>query len=351
MTEQTLFQETFSCLHASDTVCEEVLSMAEQKSKKKRRLTKKAAILCAAATAACTMTVWAAVQSGFFQSIWGNKGQKNVETHRVTDGGQSWTSPSREWKEVDDAAAGKLASGFVGQIGASATVYGYTLTAEEYLMDENGIGAITYTLSNPDGLRGIAFNEYGEYYVTPECPMKEIWMETSGKKAICVKSIADQTQTTDTTLHAVMYFAPFEETEKGETLFLHHYGYESDAEGRIFSEEAQDISFTPDRLLASAVYTSDAGYTARISPLGIVFQGPVFESADPAWTLQKLSVSRYDGSVYPVRDKDVSNAILGCIGSGGDTFLVFNRLVDPGAVASITVNDPDGEDLLFRAAP
>lgn len=350
--DKDLFHETFSCLHASDTIYEEVLEMAENnKKQKKHYIPKKMAVACAFAVAASGITVFAAAKGGFFQSAFGSKGHTNIEAHPVTDDGQSWMAPSRDWEEVDEDAAAKLTGGQVVQIGDSVSVYGYTLTIDEYMIDENGIGAVTYTLSNPDGLEGISFSEYGDYYVTPDCPMSEISMWSTSEKMFDTRSITDQTKTTETELHAVLYFAPFEKLEEEEGILIRHSGYEWDENGEILSHEQEDITFIPDEFITSSAYTNEAGYTAHVSPIGILIDGPVFEMKKPEWIHDKLIITYTDGSVYQAANTDVLNEILSCYNDDGALLAVFNRLVDTDKISSITVNGPDGADLVFTAKP
>ncbi len=358
MTDKELFRETFSRLHASDTVYEEVLEMTENKKMRKGHyISGKVAAAAVLAAALGGTTVLAAVQGGFFRSIFGTKGQEDIEVHNIEADGQSWTAAAREWGTADEDAAERLVGEHVAQIGESVTVYGYTLTLDEYIIDENGCGAITYTLSNPDGLAGICDAGYGEYYMSPDVPMKEIYLCTTGGKYIDHKSkfvdsrsIVDRTQTTDTELHAVMYFTVPEMQEEGEGIQIVHSGYELGEKGEVASEEREEITFMPDSFVSSDIYTSDAGYTARISPVGIRFDGPIFEQAgDKGWTAKKLLITYTDGSVYQAKDEDVNNIIVGCYSNtDGGLSEVFNRLVDTEKIASITVNGPDGEDIVFE---
>lgn len=348
MTNKELFHETFSQLHASDTLYEEVLEMAENRGKRRRyHMLPKAAAACALAAALGGITVFAAAHGDFFQSIFGTKGQENVEVHEAEMDGQSWTAPAREWETADEGTAEHLAGDYTAQIGESVTVYGYTLTVDEYLIDENGIGAVMYTLSNPDGLAGVCDAGYGEYYMSPDVPMKEIYMKSTNGKSFDHRNIVDQTQTTDTELHAVMYFAPFEKLDEGEEIQIIHSGYEIGENGKAATEEEQRITFMPDSFVPSDTYISESGYTAHISPVGILFDAPVFERAESGWTMQKLIITYTDGSVYQAEDTDIDNIIVGCYGTDGGLLEVFNRLVDTEKIASVTVNGPDGENLVF----
>lgn len=348
MTDRELFHETFSQLHASDTVYEEVLKMAEnRKGKGRRRRPGRAAAACACAAVLCGITVLAAVQ-GSLQSMFGTKGQENVKVHNAEEGGQSWMVRAREWETADEDTAEHLLGEHMAQIGESVTVYGYTLTLDEYIIDENGIGAITYTLSNPDGLAGICSTEYGEYYMDPDVPMKEIGMRSTRDRFIDHRSVVDRTQTTDTEMRAVMYFTAEEKLEEGEGIRLIHSGYELNEKGESVSEEKEEIVFMPESFVHSDTFTSGAGYTAHISPVGIRFDGPVFEMASAEWPADKLLITYTDGSVYEAEDADTDNIIAGCYSNeDGGLCQVFNRLVNTEEIASVTVNGPDGEDMIF----
>lgn len=343
MTVRELFHETFSCLHASDTIYEEVLEMAENQGKRKRRrMSGKAAAACIAAVIVSGITVAAAAQSEFFQSVFGTKGLKNMEAHKLEEG-NDWLVPARFWEEVDEETAGRLTGGHVMQIGETVTVYGYTLKVEQCVMDDNGIGAFTYTLSHVGGLEGIDYWEYGGYLLPEDIPGGIIRMESSGGTMFCTREIVNHTQTTAMELHAVEYFAPFEQLEDGEEIQIRHSGYEWDENGELLTNEEQDINFVPDNVIVSDIYTSESGYTAHISPLGIRFD---FDVSDQNWFQQKLIITYTDGSVYQVQDTDIENQILSC-GDAGVFRTVFNRLVDTEKIASITVNGPDGEELMF----
>lgn len=164
---------------------------------------------------------------------------------------------------------------------------------------------------------------------------------------IDTEEIVDHTQTTDTELHAVMYFAPFERLKDGEKIQIEHSGYEWDENDEVLTHEVQKIELVPDRLIVSDTYISDLGYTAHISPLGIRLDGLICEGTGQSWVVEKLIITDTDGSVYQVQDTDIYNQIFSCGSVSGDLWTVFNRLVDTEKVASITVNGPDGEDMVF----
>lgn len=344
MTKKELFQETFSCLHASDTIYEEVLEMTENR--QKRYHLRKAVVACTLAVLASGITVLAVARSGFFQSVFGTKGQPNTSAH-VSEINNGNIVPAREWVEVDENTAKELLGEKVTSIRDSVTLYGYTLTVHDYTIDENGIGAATYTLVNPDGLDEVIFGEYGDYSLSPDSPLVPVSAESSSGKIIDTASIVDQTRTTDTELYAVLYFAPLEALEENEEILICLSGYEWDENGELLKHEVETIPLSQASSAPSITYTSEAGYTAHLSPLGIFFDGPIFEAVDRSWWTKKLLITYTDDSVYQVRDTDIFNQILSCLGSSGSVCTVFNRLVDTDTVKSITINGPDGTDMVF----
>ena len=67
----------------------------------------------------------------------------------------------------------------------------------------------------------------------------------------------------------------------------------------------------------------------------------------PEWVIRKVVITYADGSEYVAKDEDTYNVVFGLLSDDwGSQSYLFNRLVDPEAVASITVSglhlgDPD----------
>ena len=366
MTDRQLFEETFSRLHASEDTITEVFKMArEQDHRKMRRMPARTGALIALAAVLLMTTAFAAAANGFFGTVFGTKGQENVEAHEVTEPekGSSYTVPAREWVEVDETQAEELVGEYVAEIGASVTVGDWTLTVDDYTIDDRGIGAIVYTLSNPNGL-GDAIRDagYGEYFVDGNNPdgLREIGLDGGDPAHMFdTRNIVDKTLTTDTELHAVMYFAPFFRYEAGESIHMtlrrlvgEPPTLEEDAMGVEAQWEEQTITFRPESFIPSREFRSGEGYTAHISPMGIFFDN-FFEGADPAAYLRELSVQFEDGSEYVLKSEDpyVDNQIVSC-GSPMDDVeaTVFNRLVDADSVVSLTRNGGDDTTIVYTPA-
>ena len=365
MTDRQLFEETFSRLHASEDTVTEVLKMArEQETKRNTRMPARTGALIALAAALLMGSAFAAA-GGFFDTVFGSKGQEDVEAHEVVEEskGSTYEVPATEWTEVDETLAEELVGEHVSSVGTSVSVGDWTLTVDDYTIDDRGIGAIVYTLSNPNGMgETIQDAGYGEYYVDGSNPdgLREIGLSGDGEMHMFdTRNIVDKNLTTDTELHAVMYFAPFFRFAEGESIhmtLLRIVGEpptpEEDARGVRAQWEEQTITFTPESFIPSVELVSAEGYTAHLSPMGIFFD-VWFEGVDPRAGLHELSVQFDDGTEYILKSDDpyVDNQIVGCGSSEEDVEAsVFNRLVDAEHVVSVTRNGPEDTAIVFTPA-
>lgn len=298
-----------------------------------------------------------AVSSGFLQSVFGAKGQENTAPQEVLEAGKdtTWTMPGREWVEVDEEQAEELVGEHIAAVGESISVGNWTLTVDAYTIDDHGIGAVTYTLANPTGF-GDAIRDAGNgnYYIAGDNAdgLREIGLdgEAPGSPYLMFdsKNIVDNTLTTDTELHAVMYFAPFHRFEAGEVIHMSLFRMLVDENYEEIESEEQIITFTPDSFIPSVALSCPEGYTAHISPLGITFDA-AFEALVPT-ALKALSVQLADGTEYAVKSDDpyMDNCVVACE-SFDNSFegVVFNRLVDADSVVSVTLNGPNNTTCIF----
>ena len=302
---------------------------------------------------------YAAVQTNFFQSAFGDKGQEDVEMHEVLDEGKTipYTLPSMTWVEADPAEAERIVGDYVEEVGQTLETNGYTLTVEDCLVDENGLGVATYTLANPDGVGGYDAG-YGAFCMGPDdavgqpglegaTPRREIEEGWTSGTLYDYHDIKDESLSTATEAHVVRYFA----SSLGTT----------DESGLDWSLPARDsggyaeehIVFKPTKELPATEFASASGETLSISPIGLV--GPFDESGgEGALNPDRLVVRFTDGSEYVVFDDApdaeelIRNVVFGYyLGEDGDTdngvAYLFNRLVDVDAVESVVCSSPDGE--------
>ena len=360
--DRQLFKETFSCIHASEDTITEVLKMAkQQETRKKERHPVRMGILIGLAAVLLVSAAYAAAGTGFIQRVFGAKGQENTAPQEVLEAGKdtTWTMPGREWVEVDEEQAEELVGEHIAAVGESISVGDWTLTVDAYTFDDRGIGAVTYTLANPNGL-GDAIRDAGngQFYIDIDNAdgLGEIGLggtledpEQSIYHGFDTRNIVDKTLTTDTELHAVMYFTPYYSFEAGEGIRMTLARAQRDENHNIIEEEEQSLIFTPDSFIPSVALSCPEGYTAHISPLGITFDA-AFEAIDPTAYLKALSVQLADGTEYAVKSDDpyMDNCVVACASfDNGFEGVVFNRLVDADGVVSVTRNGPNNSTYIF----
>lgn len=406
MTDRELYRETFSHLHASGDTVTEVLNMANQ-NKTHRRPARRAitALIAAACVAALGVTAYAIGEhTGFFEQVFGDTGVQSRKAYETVaddtkpDSGMV-TVPAYERVSVDQDAAEELIGGQVSDVNESFTMDGVTFTAESLVMDENGIGALTFTVSDPDGFPDMVAD--GEVYTSLMPAMDEdlgwygsaplVAVTAGGEERLLAPHIyLNSADSTDTEKRLTAYFWDYWGVEPGDGMrlsmskFLYNYdemidtveddGSPGEPEPSV-DEIKEHLTFTVDELVPAVVFTDEDGKTASVSPMGVVLD----DSYD---ALHGLSLDYADGTEYVVEGDDVANVQFGALtdpfafgvygeeiqeDTDGDgvidtisygepdpsqcegmyrTMYVFNRLVEPENVTAVhTVGgiDPHGE--------
>lgn len=367
-------QEAFNLLNASETTYEKVMDMTRNETSRKsadaklrtHRMTRRAFVTCAAlSVAAVGGAAYAAVETDFFKTAFGDKGIDDLEARDVTDEvtGSTYTLPGTQWVSTDSEEARRLIGDSVERVDESVGYDGYTLTVGSCVVDENGLGIADFTLENPGGLdlyEPVA-QEYGELYMNEGVPIGGIRVtDATGEKIADSRAIINRNASTETSIAGACYF----DVARANGMSVEDgvgWSLSSCPNGEVISDV---ISFFPAKYAPAKLFTCDDGIaTASLSAFGIVFnqlgdadsesneskdgQKEETRTAYPEWVISKVVIAYADGSEYVAQDDGTYNIIFGLLSDDwGSQSLLFNRLVDPESVASITVNglhlgDPD----------
>lgn len=376
MIDRKLFQKTFSTLHASpDTLSEVYRAVHEEEKPRKRHHIISKGLLIAAVLAMC-ITVAGAVGIGIADLIKANvtpaasitaadlhafsAESMDSETPIVLDYyGNVLSLPQMERVSTDANTMWRLVGSYLSTVDAVMEVDGYTIKLNTFLIDENGTGFLTYTLSNPDGVTYDDYG-YGEVY-TPLSPWLYIGDPTS-HHLMDAKTYLDTAASTDTELHLVLYFSDFGYWHKGDDLI---FAVDSHANG-VATTWGGAISITPRTYLPVTTFTAENGDTVEVSALGIRIDyiRRIAMSGSPLLELlvEELTLHMKDGSQYVVEsERDyIMNWVVG-LGTVDEAHNAtgcgysFNRLVDVGNVESVTAKGlavlngtlADGEETAF----
>lgn len=126
------------------------------------------ALVAAAAVAvlsASAAAVYAVNHGSAFQMFFGNESRSSTEYTEVYDeyGNFYVASMNEERVSVDEEQAETLVGEYLSDTGCVWQVGEYTVTVENYLLDENtGAAKIYYSLKRPGGVEGIVWGENGE---------------------------------------------------------------------------------------------------------------------------------------------------------------------------------------------
>ena len=269
--------------------------------------------------------------------------------------------PGQHFGTADPDTAEAALGDYVTEVDQSVTAGDYTLTVENCLIDENGVGAIAYTVACPEGLPTInTFDNtlpVGQYTAADESGGFVLTVKTASGLTLDHYDILNAAETTDTVLHGVYYFQPMTREAGGvlgadDTLCVALNAQGPDG----MTQECQDAIEISAARRAPSVELACGDLTARLSPLSLVIDPP--ESLEEPWSgaSSRDRIVRYrDGSEYILERSGEEEAEQNVISRGVNGYTwtdmtIFNRFVDTAAVADITVTASDGTQYVFEPA-
>lgn len=346
MIDRKLFQQTFSALHASPDTLSEVYKVV-RRNKRHHTITKGmliAAVLAMCITVAGAVGIATLIKADVAPADSITDADRNAfdkdtvgsDTPLVLgNDGQPISLPRMERASTDTATVQRLLGDYLCTVNATMEVDGYTIKLNTFLIDENGSGFLTYTLSNPNGVEPDE-NGYGEVY-TPLDPSLIIGDDPKGFDYMDAKTYLDTAASTDTELHLVLYFSDFGFWHKGDDLIF-----------AVARQSGGDwggtISISSIAYLPVTTFTSEDGSTVEVSALGIHMDKPnAITNQISDMNPKELVLHMKDGSRYAVQS-DRENVLNWVVGLGtvdenhdenGCTYS-FNRLVDVDEIESVT---------------
>lgn len=352
MIDRKLFQQTFSALHASPDTLSEVYKVV-RRNKRHHTITKGmliAAVLAMCITVAGAVGIATLIKADVAPADSVTDADRNAfdkdtvgsDTPLVLgNDGQPISLPRMERASTDTATVQRLLGDYLCTVNATMEVDGYTIKLNTFLIDENGSGFLTYTLSNPNGVEPDE-NGYGEVF-TPLNPSLIIGDDPKSFDYMDAKTYLDTAASTDTELHLVLYFSDFGYWHKGDDLiFAVNPQYAGDNPDT--KTWGGSISISPIAYLPAATFTAENGDTVKVSALGIHVAAPgAITNQICDMVPRELVLHMTDGSRYVV-DSARENIMNWVVGLGtidenhhinGGTYS-FNRLVDVDEIESVT---------------
>ena len=322
-----------------------VLRALDEEEKPMKKKISTAVVLALAALLTLSATALAAAwHNGFFHNAFGT-GVQGQEAYDVEDAGEgeglakTEHYPTIEREDVDEEKAEALVGAYVADIGKSVALKNYTFTLESALLDENGVGALTVRVENPDG-HGLQRRAADYTDEAPE-PFFCVIHRAAGDFPHMddhMEIVSDAFTETEATL--VYYVTPFAPLPADEALTLELVLNEPDVDPEDLPAATLELP-GGDRLPARR-FQAD-GATCQVSPVGMALTYG-FNTNEEA--IEDSIVIHYaDGSDYVVKGEDVINMSVSSLSADlSTTWIAFNRLADADAISGIGISGSCGDE-------
>lgn len=395
--DEKCYKETMDCLHASDDVFEEVLKMAEQnnintenegmqdvgresrnqseygknndsknnhrKNSHSRhwhpaRVAAAAVVLCAVAGTmfSTEISTYAEEAIHFIEAKLSPASENDVETfadaalgdksistnhaERTNSSGEVLDDPDSQRVAVDSVTANELLAGNVQNVDATVEVGGYTFNFEQLVVDKNGNGMLSYTISNPDGVKDWYESGYGEInfngYSNPEGGLTGPLLYSESGAFLDERTLLRSDISTDTELHLVTCFAG--NLQENESILVElEIGKddENGESGQLIVQDQKSVTFDVTDKLDCVTLTDENGATAEVSPIGLVVSDTTADE-NIEDVPESITLKYTDGTEYMIDGEDAYNAVVS-FEDGGKSWYVFNRLADTGKIQSLEI--------------
>lgn len=329
-------KQAFDCVKDDEQLADRVLEQA-RRGVKHRKIGHAAPLsavvaVCAFCAFATGGTAYAIANSSFFASAWGSHGQEQTQTWTVEGGRESY-SYSRTF---GDGTAPEGMEDHVLEIGSSVSGNGYTLELDSMVADSNGCGAVTFTLSNPNGVSyyqpaaddGMLVLNGGagtQQLDTMNMLFGDGWADR--------RCVINKDESTETSIRGVMYFA----TPQGAA------DYKQDACWEINWHEGEGANETPYEKKTKPFKITDyvearsfscGSSTVEVSPISI--QNHI-EDIGYSAVMDKMILKMKDGTERTILAEGVMNSFFGYIRDDGTCVDVVSELIDPSQIDQVII--------------
>ena len=329
-----------------------------------------ASIAAAAALFIATpFVVNAATDGELFERIWGILGKKDVEAHQELvyeaekDSSYYIAYPARDYAELDPETAKALIGDCVQELSLSQEVDGTTITLLSAVRDNNS-AVIALTLEKEGGVDILDYSQLDNEAKGAWFSEKSTFLFNIGYGG---NLYVDLDKSTDDKLYCYDY-VPLNTFGTGslrmeieqypctlgerDALLAEEYGSEQ-AQAVENGKKTTELRIPCEKRLGSTAFTNAGGGQIEMSPISMNIDmntglGLTPGQAYDPYSAYKIVITYRDGSTYTVLeheypdvyacDEYIDNTSYSCGSLDNEFLLIFNRLVDPEDVVSVTVN-------------
>ena len=329
-----------------------------------------ASIAAAAALFIATpFVVNAATDGELFERIWGILGKKDVEAHQELvyeaekDSSYYIAYPAREYAETDPETVQALIGDCVEELSISQEVDGTTITLLTAVRD-NHSAVVALTLEKEGGVDILDYSQLdneskGAWFSADSTFLFNIGYggnlyvdldKSTGDKLYCYDYVPLNTFGNGSLRMEIEQY-PCTLGER-DALLAEAYGSEQ-AQAVESGKKTTGLRIPCGNRLGSTEFTNAGGGRIEMSPISMNIDmntglGLTAEQAYDPYSAYKIVITYSDGSTYTVIEHEypdvytceeyIDNTSYSCGSLDNEYLLIFNRLVNPEDVVSVTVN-------------
>lgn len=351
MNEHDIMNKAFSDLHASDDTLQKVLNCTHSE-KRGRMNPKRIAVLVAAVAVLFSMAL--AVHGSVLvllgdrlavltpakdpEKVLDDAFGDTLDTQKAEmydSQGNLIELPDMERPKLDLEEAKKLYGDYVSNVDTVFTLGESTFALKHFMIDETGIGMLTWTVENPNGLKyiygGYGFMSFDDTNPFCEPSIRQFGADGQEKSFASTYPALISRNEDDTKLDLVTYFGTFDPYKIGDHFVWMIYSRTS--------SERKTVQITPVSHIPAKKMVAADGMKLTVGSQGVVID----VNSDELFETDKIVLHFNDGTQYFVEDWD--KMILNSSGSlwRGDAYryddlvVLYNRLVDINKVSSVEV--------------
>jgi len=332
------FISAFSHLHASDCTLQKVLSKVNDR-RKMPRLGRRFVLVAVIVALLCGM-VTIAHATGLLGDIW-------AALHPADNGGEALSQvygdsistekpymkdhqgnpiqmPDMERIALEWTQAEQISGDYIHSVEASFTIRNNTFTLCNFMIDENGVGILTWTVENPNGI-DYKNTGYGavDFFSFNNPIMTHVRKNGTTSYCSCYNYLIES-KNEGKTLKIVSFFASFSQYESGENLLWEMLG--------------TSIQIEPANYAPAKSFKDGNGTVAMLSNQGLT----IHNSTDQERICESIILNFQDGKQKVIKSKQTNN-LSGSLwrkagtNAYGEILFILNTLIDPQQVSSIQV--------------
>lgn len=348
---ERMMRESMASMHASDDLYERVMAQAEGGASRHRPMRRGRALPIAAVAGivlavmlAAGGTAYAAVRSGYLRLDWTDLGSgKRVDWSFESDDGAVLTH-SKTYSELGPGRVGDDFDAMAQDVGLTAAARGYTLTVGRMAIDASGCGAVTMTLSNPDGVKIVpGYGVPGEFALDDPAGAG-VSMDIGdgeGQEVVNTFVTYDAASATETSVSLVVHFDAFGDAD----VWKRGVSWGISWNGENGTEFARTDAFHPEKVVGTKRY-ADGEAVAKLSPMSLNVKLP--GSGDREVVVDDATFVMDDGSEVVVSGDATGelNFHTASLHDDGSTSYTLSKFVDAGRVRAVRIEArkdmPDG---------